>query len=453
MIYSNAPIPFSRGIKPRVLLNNVAPDPIEAFPLDSNKTLVFDALRHQISGGANMEDILASAASAAQELTHASGAAIAMGVDETVLCVGRNGETAPPIGAQLSVNSGISGECIRSGKYVVCDDTQLDPRVDAEVCLSLGLRSLAAVPLRAPKETVGLLEVFSNYPANFSHEHVEILRGLGDMVELAYSRISTTAVAEEPLAAAESEMQVSALEKSLSEPRAIKWLRESQIFSGDQKFPYWAVPIVLIVVLLAFRGWISWRSPAQVAVVPAAASQEITISTEAEAKPTPARNGKRKADKPEISEARNSEKPEVVTRKFDKAESSPAVVEENNAPPQLPVLASNTAVLSDVVGREAAMPKAAMMVSQGVVRGAVTRKVPPIYPPDALADGVTGAVVLKATINEKGVVDEVSRVSGPQELARAAMDAVKKWQYQPSLLNGTPVRVETEITVNFKKPN
>jgi protein TonB len=88
-----------------------------------------------------------------------------------------------------------------------------------------------------------------------------------------------------------------------------------------------------------------------------------------------------------------------------------------------------------------------------VVRGAITHKVPPVYPPDALADGVAGVVVLKAAINEKGAVYEVSPVSGPQALARAAMDAVKKWQYQPSLLNGTPVRVETEITVNFKKPN
>ena len=48
--------------------------------------------------------------------------------------------------------------------------------------------------------------------------------------------------------------------------------------------------------------------------------------------------------------------------------------------------------------------------------------------------------------------EQVNAVSGPQVLARAAIDAVKQWRYQPSLLNGTPVRVETEITVNFKKP-
>jgi TonB family protein len=458
MVYSNAPIPFSRGTsKPRVFLHNIVPDNIEPFLEESQKTLVLDALRHQISGGANIEDVLESAASAAQELTSASGAAVAMGVGETVLCVGRSGETAPPLGAQVSVNSGISGECIRSAKYVICDDTQLDKRVDAEVCLSLGLRSLAAVPLRAPGDTIGLLEVFSNYQANFSPEHVETLRSIGDFVELAYSRISTKAVAAELSVAEEAAAQASIreIEESCSEPRAIAWLRDSHLFTGEKKYPFWAIPIVLIVVLLSFRAYVSWHAPAQVAVAaPAAASQEITISTEVATKPNPARETNRrkaakaeKADVPPVVET--SEAPEVAVRKSAKPDST----EDADNAPELPVLASNSEVIRDLVAREATMPKAAMMVSRGVVRGVITHKVPPMYPADALADGVAGAVVLKATINEKGSVAEVSPVSGPRVLARAAAEAVRKWQYQPSLLNGTPVQVETEITVNFKKPS
>ncbi|HEX4484701.1 MAG TPA: TonB family protein, partial [Terriglobales bacterium] len=337
----------------------------------------------------------------------------------------------------------------------ICDDTQLDKRVDAEVCLSLGLRSLAAVPLRAPNDTIGLLEVFSNYPANFSPEHVETLRSIGDLVELAYSRVSAKAVAAELSVAEEAAAQdsIAAIEESFSEPRAIAWLRDSHLFTGEKKFPYWAIPVVLIVVLLSFRASVSWHAPAKVAVaIPAAVSQEITISSEATAKPNPARESTRhkiaKLQAPPSVET--SEAPEVVVRKFEKPEGTS---EDANDPPQLPVLASNNEVLKDLVAREATMPKAGMSVSHGIVRGGITHKISPVYPAGALADGVAGAVVLKATIDEKGYVADVNPVSGPQVLARAAMDAVRKWQYQPSLLNGTPVQVETEITVNFKKPS
>ena len=184
MVYSRSPIPFSRGsAKSRVFLHNIAPDTFEPLIDDSRTALVLDGIRRQIEAGANIVDILNSAARAAQDLTSATGAAIAMGRDGLVQCVGRSGETAPELGAPVSVEAGISGECMRTGKVLICDDTQLDSRVDADVCLSLGLRSLAAVPLQ-PSEMQGLLEVFSNYPANFSREHVAILKGVADWLNL-----------------------------------------------------------------------------------------------------------------------------------------------------------------------------------------------------------------------------------------------------------------------------
>jgi TonB family protein len=457
MVYSRSPIPFSRGgAKPRVFLHNIAPDTFEPLPDDSRTALTLDGIRHQIEVGASIVDILNSAARAAQDLTSATGAAIAMGRDGLVLCVGRSGETAPELGAPVSVDAGISGECMRSGKVLICDDTQLDSRVDADVCLSLGLRSLAAVPLQ-PSGMQGLLEVFSNYPANFSREHVAILKGVAELVELAYARISVEAAAAEALVE-EPSMPTPAVtvDASLPEPRAIEWLRDSQENAGERKFPYWTVPLVLTLVLLAFRGWMAWHEPAKVSVSPfPVVSREAPVRNEVVEKVSPSHVVLRhRASQPESSDT-----PEVVVRNFDTAQSSGEPTEISNSAendsseaPQLPVLSANNAVLGNLVANEAAMPKVAMKVSQGVVRGNILHRVPPVYPPDALYQGLSGPVVLRATINEGGVVERVKTISGSAVLARAAEEAVKKWRYEPSLLNGAPVKVETEITVNFKTP-
>ena len=62
---------------------------------------------------------------------------------------------------------------------------------------------------------------------------------------------------------------------------------------------------------------------------------------------------------------------------------------------------------------------------------------------------VKGTVVLTGTINERGQIEDLKLVSGSPLLARAAMDAVRKWRYSPYLLNGKPIRKETEISITF----
>ena len=79
-------------------------------------------------------------------------------------------------------------------------------------------------------------------------------------------------------------------------------------------------------------------------------------------------------------------------------------------------------------------------------------KMQPIYPAAAKAAGVEGTVILHAIIGMKG--DPLSlRVVNTQvdpELARAAVEAVSKWRYSPTLLNGDPIEVDTTVMVNFK---
>ncbi len=88
-------------------------------------------------------------------------------------------------------------------------------------------------------------------------------------------------------------------------------------------------------------------------------------------------------------------------------------------------------------------------ISAGVAMGLLDFKKPPIYPIEAKKAGVSGAVVLAATISTSGMVEDLHVISGPEPLQQAALDAVKDWRYRPYLLNNQPVEVKTQINVIF----
>ena len=92
---------------------------------------------------------------------------------------------------------------------------------------------------------------------------------------------------------------------------------------------------------------------------------------------------------------------------------------------------------------------APMRVSAGVIAGLLETKVAPIYPPEAKATKVQGAVVMHAIIGKTGLVEELVVISGPEMLRSSALDAVRQWTYKPYRLNGNPVEVDTIITVNY----
>jgi protein TonB len=93
-----------------------------------------------------------------------------------------------------------------------------------------------------------------------------------------------------------------------------------------------------------------------------------------------------------------------------------------------------------------------LSISQGVSQGLLLKKVAPSYPPNALRMRVEGAVELQATISKEGTITHIKVLSGDMQLTKAATDAVKQWKYKPYLLNGEPVEIQTQITVNFKMP-
>jgi protein TonB len=88
-------------------------------------------------------------------------------------------------------------------------------------------------------------------------------------------------------------------------------------------------------------------------------------------------------------------------------------------------------------------------VSSGVIAGLILHKVDPIYPEDAREAGVSGTVVMAALIDDQGKITKLTIMSGTEKLRDAALNAVNQWTYKPYLLNGKPVFVQTQITVNF----
>jgi protein TonB len=97
----------------------------------------------------------------------------------------------------------------------------------------------------------------------------------------------------------------------------------------------------------------------------------------------------------------------------------------------------------------AATPTKQIHVSTGVQAAKLIAQVTPVYPTLAKQARVTGTVRLTAIIGRDGAIRNLQVMSGHPLLTPVALEAVKQWRYQPTLLNGEPVEVITQIDVNF----
>jgi TonB family protein len=100
------------------------------------------------------------------------------------------------------------------------------------------------------------------------------------------------------------------------------------------------------------------------------------------------------------------------------------------------------------------LPKTALTPNRLAIEGQVElakiiERVEPVYPPLARQTRVQGTVRLHAIIATDGSVEELEVISGHPLLIQSALDAVRKWRYAPTTLNGQPVEVDTTIDVFF----
>ncbi len=123
-------------------------------------------------------------------------------------------------------------------------------------------------------------------------------------------------------------------------------------------------------------------------------------------------------------------------------------------PSPLTVASADDSTLKGLISSaSSSLPKpslATIKISQGVSEGLLIKRVQPTYPPAALQLHVQGAVLIEATINKEGTVINPKVLKGDPILARAALEAVRQWRYKPYYLDGGPVEIQTQITVNFK---
>jgi len=258
--------------------------------------------------------------------------------------------------------------------------------------------------------------------------------------------------------------------------------------SGSKKILI-AAAAVLVVAVTGYFGWTKFgqvhSTPAPQAVAPVPQTQAApapVVTTPTTPVPAPSAGAtttnrtspiiattapKISAAPPVQQSAPPSSQSTLLQTEARKAASSPLLVksatankqDQPDAPPaQLPnplAVASPSdsglgGLLSSASSSVARPLLATLKISQGVSQGMVIKRVQPKYPVNALAAHIQGAVQIEATINKEGKVVNPRVLSGEPTLAAAALDAVKQWRYKPYYLDGEPVEIQTQITINFK---
>jgi periplasmic protein TonB len=203
-------------------------------------------------------------------------------------------------------------------------------------------------------------------------------------------------------------------------------------------------------------------SAATIPAAPAAGVPQSSIAPDNASDPeeetpkvSPGKAGTKTASaKPKAAEKAPDSQPIVIKTHSSRAVAKPAETTEAPAP-SMAGIAPAGAALPALVGSDgkAATPVLQILhVSQGVSQGLLVKKIPPTYPASAMQMHKEGAVEILATISKNGDISAVKILSGDPQLARAAAEAVKQWKYKPYLLNGEPLEIQTQVTVNFKLP-
>jgi len=158
----------------------------EYLRLRRDTSAMLDAMAQQMASvqagyPAALQRIVASA----HNLTEASGAAIALGNEQGMVCVARSGASSPPLGSRLDARSGLSGECIRTCEPVICMNATADPRVDYKASVALGIKSMVYRPILNKGKLIGVLAVFSSLPQHFSYRDLNCLKWTDELISEA----------------------------------------------------------------------------------------------------------------------------------------------------------------------------------------------------------------------------------------------------------------------------
>jgi TonB family protein len=96
-------------------------------------------------------------------------------------------------------------------------------------------------------------------------------------------------------------------------------------------------------------------------------------------------------------------------------------------------------------------PEGPVVIGGKVAEPKLIYRAMPVYPLNAKEAGIAGDVVIKTTIDQKGGVVDMHVISGPLMLRQAALDALRRWKFEPSKLDGQPIAVQMQVTIKFSR--
>jgi hypothetical protein len=167
---------------------SISLEPEASGPEAADRPAVSTTVQYEFNSlGTDLNSALRVISERARTLIRGTGAAIALVDRGPMMCRASVGTGGPPLGTRVHPDSGFTGECIRSGRALRCDDTETDSRVDADTCRHLGIRSILAAPIRYEREVVGLMEVFSSQSFAFDEGDLAVLERLAQTALLAVS--------------------------------------------------------------------------------------------------------------------------------------------------------------------------------------------------------------------------------------------------------------------------
>jgi diguanylate cyclase (GGDEF)-like protein len=136
----------------------------------------------------DLDAVLGTVVQEARRLTGADAAVVEIPDGDELEYRAASGTAEQHLGLRVPIAGALSGLALRTGRTLVCGDSETDERVDLDACRRVGARSLVVVPLRHDAHAAGVLEVYSESRAAFHPEQVRVLTLLGDMIGSALAR-------------------------------------------------------------------------------------------------------------------------------------------------------------------------------------------------------------------------------------------------------------------------
>jgi TonB family protein len=436
----------------------------------------------------------------ARYATGATGAAIALARAGEMVCRASSGPDAPDLGVRVETTSGLSGACLQTGTIQQCGDTETDPRVNAEACRRLGVRSILVLPLGDGPQPFGVLEVFSSLVDAFGEGDIRELQILARRV-VANSRVvankrgaeggavvlSSEVLTDEVPPSAVSPAAGEKASAPAIETKAATELKASpepeQISESSAEVPagggytrrndVWTAVLGILVIVTAVllglalgrRGAIgrglngglnggvnggSNRASSGSQTATANRGGDFGLQQETAGAPSgdltaPAQSG----SLPQPGSQQSTQQSKTGAATSIEPPNGGLVVTQNGKviyrlPPGEEAGTARTAARA--TGSTATRDGAENSVSR------LIRRVEPQYPPEARAQKIQGVVILDVQIGSEGAVHNIAVVDGNPMLAQAAVEAVRQWRYQPYAVDGRPVEMQTRVRIRFTLP-